>query len=517
MSSHFIFRKNTSIGNLDAALDEFLDNCFIETDAFNVLSTFYEDNPDDSRKRIIVGRTGSGKTALLRKIAKKDNLKVGSIEAQSTVFEHIDNNVFISKLSQNHIDLKMFYKALWVHVLLVKAIELLYADKNNFFDAFTEWLRTSKLQRDMIERCRRYVNDNKDKFFNEQMLTELTDKLQSNVSAKIGGELLGADANLNSEQQKKTQSETNHYINTEILKTQKEIIDFLVANDLTDRQKRIVISIDDLDRTWISSSNIRYDFINALLEATKELLNIKTVKILVSIRVDILKGVYANGLRQREKDKTLFLPIEWTKSEIRTVLDTRIDFLIKDQYVKNHKATFSELFSFTIGGENADEYVISRTMLRPRDAIDFVNLCFNKADGETELNERHVIEAEESFFISRKDAICDEWKPFLPHIRQYIDALYFVKTRQFNEQSITVVDEQKMHETLINSLTANDSAITGVSEGNYSEILKMWFMVGLIGIIKSKDVVIYSCFEKPELDITDLDKDFIIHPLFWRR
>ena len=60
----FTFKKSTSIGNLEAETDFFLENCFIETDAYKSLLAF--ERGSEFFKRIIVGRTGSGKTALIK-------------------------------------------------------------------------------------------------------------------------------------------------------------------------------------------------------------------------------------------------------------------------------------------------------------------------------------------------------------------------------------------------------------------------------------------------------------------
>lgn len=89
----------------------------------------------DFLKRIIVGRTGSGKTALLKMLSESDKIKKYSvIEAESTVFEHINNNVFITELIKNKIDLRVFYKSLWMHVLLIKVIETIYDNNLSFFE-----------------------------------------------------------------------------------------------------------------------------------------------------------------------------------------------------------------------------------------------------------------------------------------------------------------------------------------------------------------------------------------------
>ena len=48
----FKFRKNDIIGNLEAETDTFLDDCFIETEAYNALRNFDRDH-HDYFKRII--------------------------------------------------------------------------------------------------------------------------------------------------------------------------------------------------------------------------------------------------------------------------------------------------------------------------------------------------------------------------------------------------------------------------------------------------------------------------------
>ena len=66
--SNYIFRKDAEIGSLDAETDQFLNTCFFESDVYSTITNFKLGQ--HFTKRIIVGRTGSGKTAILKKFQR---------------------------------------------------------------------------------------------------------------------------------------------------------------------------------------------------------------------------------------------------------------------------------------------------------------------------------------------------------------------------------------------------------------------------------------------------------------
>ena len=518
--SSYKFRKNETIGNLDAETDSFLESCFYESDVFKGIVNFdsSKNNPDFTR-RVIVGRTGSGKTALLKQMISRGAIKVhDTIEAENTVFEHINNNKFVSDLAHNGIDLRVFYKSLWLHVLLVKVIHQLYPSSQTGFFEYIKGLGTSNKKSYKPEIAKEYLESYRDNFFNDNVITEITEKMQYELTGKVNFELATSTGKATDESIQKVQRETSSYVSRELIRKQKELIKVIKEEFSDDRQQvRVVISIDDLDKSWLSASGIRYDFINALLEAFRELLDVKSVKILISIRTDILMGIYKNNLRQDEKDQSLIYAISWNKTEIRKILDSRINQLIKDQYRSAQIVTFSDVFNFTVNEVKADEFIINRTMLRPRDAIDFVNSCLAECDGDIELNEDIVLEAEEKYYSKRKNALVKEWQSIFPYIKDYLDSLSYIAEKEFN-----VIDlPQTYKDATLNFLLSRPNNDPDDDEHvsrlmNFEELLKIWFTVGVIGIEKSKTLTIYSSFEKQELDITDLNKNFRIQPLFYR-
>ena len=505
------FRSDDTIGNLDAESDDFLHSCFFESNVYKTLSNF--ENNSDFTKRIIVGRTGSGKTALLKQIKKDQRIKkTNEIEAESTVFEHIKNNVFISQLNDEKIDLRVFYKSLWVHVLLTKIIETI--DTEKFLDLLKKPLSTIK-KRYNIDLAKDYVNSFENGFFNDNIVSEMTDRMHNDLKASLGLPGINLGGGISSDASQKIQRETSRYVSSELLKKQKELIKIIEDEFSNENQIKIIISIDDLDKSWLSSSEIRYDFINALLDAFKELINIKSVKILISIRTDIMMGIYNNNLRQEEKDKAFILPIKWNRKEISEILDKRINHLIKHKYQSRSDVKFSEIFNFSIKNTTVNEYILDRTMLRPRDAIDFINICLSNSDGLNAMNENLVLQSEEEFYTSRKQALIKEWFSLYPHIKDYIDGISFLSNIEFN-----ILEDKSLFEKIEEFLILRSKDNEGIEHNKIVtspfDLVNIWFMIGIVGIKKSNSLIIYSSFDKQELDITDQTKTFKIHPLFFR-
>ena len=227
-------------------------------------------------------------------------------------------------------------------------------------------------------------------------------------------------------------------------------------------------------------------------------------------------GIYANNLRQEEKDRSLIIPISWNETEIREILDNRVNLLIRNLYSKQEIVKFADIFNFEVRGEKADSYIIKRTMLRPRDAIDFVNQCLSEGDGYTELNQEMVLKAEENYFSSRKKALVKEWVSLYPHIKEYIDCISFIENIEFTHGD----DNQAVLNNIVDYLTQFNSRVDDERHTEivceFSELIRVWFVIGILGIKKHENLIIYANFDKPELDITDMGNAFIIHPLFYR-
>ena len=90
-TSKFRFRKLDNVGTADAEDDPFLADCFVDTGDLQVL----QDCSDP--RGIIVGRTGSGKTALLLLLYRHEEGGI-EIKPESLALSYISNSTILGFL-----------------------------------------------------------------------------------------------------------------------------------------------------------------------------------------------------------------------------------------------------------------------------------------------------------------------------------------------------------------------------------------------------------------------------------
>jgi hypothetical protein len=116
--NQFRFRKHDSIGAAAAEDDKtFLSTCFYDTGDLECLRT-----PGDPR-RILVGRTGIGKTALLLRLTEVEEHVVW-LEPGYLALQYLSNSTILKELNEIGVNLDPFYKLLWTHILIVELIRL---------------------------------------------------------------------------------------------------------------------------------------------------------------------------------------------------------------------------------------------------------------------------------------------------------------------------------------------------------------------------------------------------------
>jgi len=537
--SDFVFKRHMSIGDVDAENDKkFLLNCFVDNGDFEVL----EDT--ESPQSIIVGRTGIGKSALVEHLINSTR-NIIQIEPEELALKYISNSNVLQFFENLGVNLDVFYNLLWQHTFAVELIKFKYsinnrAESKSFLTTIAQVIMGDKKKKQALD----YLEEWGDKFWvsTEVRVKEFTDKIES--SLKTGLKLkgtnidfsLGGEAKLTSEQK----AELIHYGKSVVNGTQiqklSKIVNLLADDIFNDPQNRtyIVIVIDRLDENWVDDE-LRYKLIRALIETVKKFRKIEPVKIIITLRTDLLDRVLEktrdSGF-QLEKYRNLFLKIGWNKQQLAEVLDKRIDFLLKYKYT-NNSVVFDDIFPSKIDKTLPIDYILDRTLLRPRDSISFVNACLSEAQGKSEISGSIIKNAEKCYSSERRESLEYEWFVEHPQLGYYIDILHD-KRKSFKVNEI----EDNTFEMLILQLSElnvnyEDIVILTAKQFMKSEyplsasILQMFkknlffvlYKVGAIGVkIDGKSSVKWIHDKTQDLSHQKIENTSIIyiHKILWR-
>ena len=488
-TTQFRIRRNESIGAADAESDEkFLLQCFVDNGDLASLRDC------EDGKRIIVGRTGAGKSALLRML-KEYEKNVVELQPENLALRYLATSEVLRFFEDAGSNLDAFYQLLWKHVIVVELIRHRYKITNeqsqkSFFERLTSVFTRNKSK----EQAMRYLQDWGNAFWNETetRVREVTTKIEGALKASLEGSVLGtkidagASKNLSTEEKADVTRRGNKAVSELQLAALSHVLKLLEEEIFTDAQESHYIVIDDLDTQWVQDP-LKYKLIRALIECVRSFRQVKRVKIIVAIRLDLLKRVIRatkDAGFQSEKYESLYLRLRWDSSQLHELLNKRIARLLSEAYTTK-SIPLENLFPKTILQSKFIDYIAERTFLRPRDAILFVNECLVRAAGKQIVNQQIIFDAEAAFSQKRSDSLQEEWSGVYDHIDDYL------------------------------KLLARKSSTFPVSEFSQGA-LEDWMMSNLLGDQPSHDPVVIAARRfLVENKGTFFDRGFIRHGCTW--
>jgi hypothetical protein len=531
---NFRIRKGASVGEPDAESDaHFLDTCFADTGDYETLTDC------GSSHRIIVGRTGAGKSALIYKIRQLEE-NVIELLPESLSLNYLANSDIIPLLEKAGVKLDIFYTLLWRHVfaveLLKKKFNLTTEDNTKrWIDGFLSRLKGKDKTK---ERALAYLKDWGNKFWQETeyRIKEVTHTLEENISSNIGINIdelklaLQGGSKSSEEQKIEVVNKAQKVINSIQLKELSDVLRFLAEEVFTDAQQKHFILIDKLDENWIDDS-LRLRLIRALIETVKTFRSIPNVKIVIALRLDLVQSVFEKTRDagfQEEKYQSLFLHLRWTKTKLIDLLDKRIGLLVSEQYT-SRPVKLKELFPESIGRTEFFDFLFTRTLYRPRDAIAFVNECLKRSEGKGCVTAQTVREAEMEYSAQRIESLSYEWINHYPELNKYLSILERM-TNKFRLSAITKekVDSFALHYAMDGENSSDPvirAAYTYINNGSSTHnfiiaLTKALFTVGILGIKPdgfSGQLWSFSDTRPPTDGQIKPTSTVFVHPMVWSR
>lgn len=515
---------------MDAESDEkFLEDCFLDTGDLDVLADC------EDHKRIVLGRVGAGKSALLAKLKEKSS-NVHEIKAEELSLNYIANSDIIQFFEAAGVKLDLFYQLLWRHIFVIELLKKKYriteSDPWGFLKNFREIFQRDKAK----ERALNYLRQWNDSFWQDVdvHVKEFALKLEEKLSNAVKTNLPGANLNLSEAQNlsKEVRGEVVHKAQTVVNENQvrelSEIITFLADEVFTDKQNRFYLVIDRLDESWVDD-HIRFKLIRALIETIKTFQRVRPVKIVIAVREDLLRKVFdetRDSGFQEEKYESLLLRLRWKKSQLSELLDLRINKLVREQYTQRN-VRFEDVFRAEIRGETAIDYVIGRTLYRPRDVIAFVNSCIELSEGKEFVAPSVVQDAERPYSMGRLRSLSDEWSSHYPKLQSYVEIL---RGRNASFRFTEITSDQLDRCLQEHWLDLPESDPFGVYVNNYMEgkcsysalliqLFKILYLTSIVGVkIEASQKISWSHIDDRGVSEGQFknSSSINVHPMLWR-
>ncbi|UNC16583.1 DNA repair ATPase (plasmid) [Acidiphilium multivorum] len=523
-----VLRRGAGIGTGNAETDDdFLFDCFVEYPPV-----------DDCRRAgspvmVVVGRTGSGKTAILRYL-EKESRHTSAIDPFEMSMSYVSNSDALRFLQAIGADLDLFFQVLWKHVLCIEYIRLRWdvdsSDKsrNIFTKIFDRFAREDRRKKSID-----YIRSWEGKFWitMDQNIKEITEAVESKLHAEIGGDIekfkAGGQYEKRISREKKSEivTRTRKIISSEQLSELHGVIDMLATQD--DNHRTFYLTVDKLDERWVDDG-VRFRMIKGLIESLKTFRKIKDLKILVALRADVIERVVqetADISFQREKFEDLMVRITWSKSELKQLVEKRLNTLFKRQY-SGAQIGFSDIFPQQIGAKPSFDWIIEHTLMRPRDIIALVNECIDASNGQATVSVSAMRRAEVEFARKRKDALVQEWQSAYPMLDVILTL--FTSKRKSGLELLDLLDKIDDFCTMVwTSPKISFDPVWDLSqayaEGRKKtgldvlvELTAILYRTGAVGVkISPQDRFVYSHSDQPLIapQLLSVDTKVRLHPM----
>lgn len=464
---------------------DYLAQHFIQTQAYRKAA--------DGTKTVIIGRKGSGKSAIFlflrRNKSPHDNIRMAFVVPEDVSANKIRNfsGKGINEQTAKTLVWRYLFLILIARFLIESAKAELLDEKN-----WPENLR--KIRKFLVE------NDELDDLDTMERIQKLANKIKpENITIKVSaiGEIgIGKSKE---DQDSNDLAEKINYLE-ESLRT--------VANQHPAIRRRFHIYIDQVDEFWLNDEASNQMIVGLILAAYHINTRFNLVKCILFLRSDIYQVI---EFHDKDKLHGTELEIQWDENSLSDLIYDRITQSLKLQKdPEKREETIRLVFSGEISKTTNLAYIIGRTVRRPRDVIQFCNIALEtaKKNKHSSIDSADVLEAEEIYSKWKLSDLVTEYKASYPFLNDFL-TLFGKRlgqlTPDFNREYFS-----NKYPIIQAELSGKQSGIQSLT---MDILLGILYNVNFIGII-SGDTATYK-YEDPRT-VNSLDTRFRVHPTFWK-
>lgn len=379
-----------------AAEDEPVLNYFVETSAVSEIG--------DGEKFLVLGRKGSGKTALVRYFNEKKQNGLVSIALNLRGYPW----ALHAKRSDSDVDESERYEASWRYLIVVEFAQVVAKR----LTSASKWTDEAK---NLVE------------FFNQNyggVEVGLGDFLRpsklSLSKASFEPQLFGVKLGGITLERKSEEGGLARELNL--------LSDLILESALylcgREGIEKVLIHFDELDQGMSKFDHPRQQMLTGLILATRAInreaaKNSVKLKSIVYLRTDLW-----NEINFSDKNKittTSVLDISWDEKSLLKVVNSRVKSIVGTDWEALHDGATMR------GRQQKFSYIVARSFLRPRDVISFLNILLSKAKeristrgGVTLFINKDIVESRREYSTYLRLELHDE---ISPHWGEWEDSL----------------------------------------------------------------------------------------------
>lgn len=379
-----------------AAEDEPVLNYFVETSAVKEIS--------DGDKFLVLGRKGSGKTALFRYFNETNQNNIVSIALNLRGYPWAMH----AKRADSDVDESERYEASWKYLIVLEFARVV-AQR---LTGTSKWTNEAKNLLEFFQQNYGGINVDLGDFLRPPKLSLSKASFEPQLfGAKLGGITLERGTHEGG------------------LARELNLLTDLILESATYLCKRegiknVLIHFDELDQGMTKFDRPRQEMLTGLILASRAVnraaaQNSVKLKSVIYLRTDLW-----NSINFSDKNKittTATLDISWDEAALLKVVNSRVDNTGKTDWDDLHDNALMR------GRQRKFSYIVARSFLRPRDVISFLNILLSKAKerinskgGTTLFTNKDIVEARREYSTYLRLELQDE---IAPHWGEWEDAL----------------------------------------------------------------------------------------------
>jgi len=446
----------------------------------------YSGRINSGENRFLLGNRGAGKSALLRMAAEREHL------ANQIVIELRPSDYSYQMLAEvtgagaeEAWAKQGYYAAAWKYTLLILTMKELAA-------APQVRTKLTKEERKLLK----FIRD----AYLGQALVNPIEVLTAYISRLRGSQTIPMDGIRSAELTKLYRVE--------------ELDAYLTTMDEGLRKSRVSIFVDELDTGWDASEDAKA-FVAGLFQACTTLnRRNENLRIFVSLRQELYDNIPAL-YDDTQKYRDLFTTIRWDSKSLTDLIVKRIVYYVPE--LKN--LSDDEVIEAVFGSRDVLEYILDRSLYRPRDLIFFADLALRRAREITEklpIPEQAVLDVELDYSTSRMNDLGAEYRFQYPELGDIFNVF---------RAGPALLDRDEILELLL-SVSVGDAIPPSRHQDWYSgkdpdELLRILWNIGFLLVMDSANSAgaaghfRVGSADDPSLDIYRAEK-FRVSPLFNR-